>query len=68
MDLIKQTQQEDTRVGWMKSSSRAAHLLGDVGSLFKDAEFWGFSKDLLGFSFLFNWFNRLQKLDRPDDP
>lgn len=68
MDFIKQTQQEDTGVGWMKGSFQAAHLLGDVGSLLTDAEFWGFSKDLLGFSSLFNWFNRLQMLGRPDDP
>ena len=68
MDLIKQTQQEDTGVGWMKGSFQAAHLLGDVGSLLIDAEFWGFSKDLLGVSFLFNLFNPLQMLGRPDDP
>lgn len=53
MGLIKQTQQEDTGVGWMKDSFQAA-LLGDEESLLTDAEFWGFSKDLLGFSFLFN--------------
>lgn len=46
VDLIKQTQQEDTGVGWMKGSLQAAHLLGDVGSLLTGAEFWGFSKDL----------------------
>lgn len=67
MGLVKQTQQEDTGVGWMKGSSQAAHLLGDVGSLLTDAEFWGFSKDLLEFSFVFNWFKSLQMLDRPDD-
>lgn len=68
MDLIKQTQQEDTGVGWMKVSSQAAHLQGGVGSLLTDAEFWGFSKDLLGFSLVSHWFNPLQMLDRPDDP
>ena len=67
MGLVKQTQQEDTGVRGVKDSSQAAHLLGDVGSLLTDAEFWGFSKDLLGFSFVFNWFNPLQMLDRPDD-
>lgn len=60
MDLIKQTQQGDPGIGRMKGFFQAAHLLGDVGSLLTDAEFWEFSRNLLGFSFLVNWFNSLQ--------
>ena len=44
----------------MKGFFQAAHLLGDMGSLLTDAEFWEFSRNLLGFSFLFNWFYSLQ--------
>lgn len=44
MDLVKQIQQEDPGVGWMKGSSQAVRLLGAVGSLLLDAEFGGFPR------------------------
>lgn len=53
MDLIKQTQQEDTGVGWMKRSSQAARLLGTWDLFLHTQSFGSFPRtfwDLVSYS------------------